>query len=61
MPNNAKLEELPRKQLTGSIGEMLKDTSTESIIKLILNLNLAVVKGSEAERKINSFLPFINK
>ena len=56
MPNNAKLEESPKKQLTGSIGEMIKNNLHDSVIKLILDLNLAVVKGSEAERKINSYL-----
>lgn len=60
MPNNAKLVESPRKQLTGSIGELLKDNSIESVIKLISDLNLAVIKGSEAERKINSYT-FFNK
>ena len=54
MPNNAKVVEFPRKQLTGSLGEMLKDNSMESIVKLILDLNIAVVKGSDAERKINA-------
>ena len=57
MPNNAKVEEFPRKQLTGSLGEMLKDSTIESVIKLIVDLNLAVVKGSEAERKIQTYIP----
>ena len=57
MPNNAKVVEIPRKQLTGSLGEMLKDNTIESVIKLIVDLNLAVVKGSEAERKIKTYIP----
>ena len=57
MPNNAKVVEFPRKQLTGSLGEMLKDNTIESVIKLIVDLNLAVVKGSEAERKIKTYIP----
>ena len=61
MRDNAKPKDRQRKQFTGSLGEMLKDNSMESIVKLILDLNIAVVKGSEAERKINSYLPFISK
>ena len=46
------------KSITGSLGDMLEDNSEVSVIKLILKLNLAVVKNSPAERKIKNYLLF---
>tara|TARA_B110000967_G_C18749968_1_gene492279 strand:+ start:647 stop:829 length:183 start_codon:yes stop_codon:yes gene_type:complete len=58
MPNNSKVKPLPRKQLTGSLGDMLTDNSIDSVIKLILKLNLAIVNNSEADIKIKNYIPF---
>ena len=58
MSNNYKVKPLPRKQLTGSLGDMLTDNSIDSVIKLILNLNLAIVNNSEADIKIKNYIPF---
>ena len=51
---NAKYKKLCLEQL----GDMLEDNSEISVIKLILKLNLAVVKNSLAERKIKNYLLF---
>ena len=58
MPNNSKVKPLHRKQLTGSLGDMLTDNSIDSVIKLILKLNLAIVNNSAADIKIKNYLPF---
>ena len=46
------------KLISGSLGDMLEDNSELAVIKLILKLNLAVVKNSPAEKKIKNYLLF---
>ena len=46
------------KMISGSLGDMLEDKSENSVIRLILKLNLAVVKNSPAEKKIKNYLLF---